>query len=189
MKEEIKDSQEIQDTQPVDSIESNEKTQTDGDQDKPTRIGVYLFSLGFFGGLFSTVLAYIAHFFKFIPFGPGILLQALPGYSTTGWMRGPIGHLIGIILISLLAVLGAYLYYKLMKRMNTIWAGLWYGFALWVVIFMGLNQIIPGVKKVGELGWNANITLVCIFLFYGIFVGYSISYEYQQGTFEQKREE
>jgi len=140
----------------------------------------YVGTIGIFGGFFSAVLAYIAHFFNFIPFGPGIILQTLPAYGTTHWMRGPSGHLLAILLISFLSIAAAYVYYLLLRRMNTAWVGLWFGFALWVIIFLGFNQLIPGIKTVRELGWNTNIALVCIFLFYGLFVGYSISYQYQQ---------
>jgi hypothetical protein len=145
----------------------------------------YVYTTGFFGGLFASVVAYSMHLLNFIPFGPAVLLQYLPTYEFTPWMRGPLGHLIGITIISILSMLVAFLYYVLFRKMDTAWIGVWYGLALWVVVFLGLNQLIPGVKSVGELGWNTNITLVCIFIFYGLFVGYSISYEHKQSEYDK----
>lgn len=152
--------------------------------EKEKKRRAYLFSIGFFGGLFASVIAYIAHFFNFIPFGPGIILQMLPQYTDSPWMRGPGGHFLGILVISLLSISIAYLYYVLLRKMDTPWVGIWFGLALWVILFIGVNQLIPGVKKVGELGWNTNITLLCIFLIYGLFVGYSISYEHKEDEYE-----
>jgi hypothetical protein len=158
-------------------------------QTREVKKKTYVYTTGFFGGFFASSLAYIAHFLNFIPFGPAILLQLLPIYENTPWMRGIGGHALGIILISLLSVLAAYLYYVLFRRIDTAWTGVWYGLALWVVIFLGLNQLIPGVKTVGQLGWDTNITLVCIFIMYGLFVGYSISYEYKQAEYQDQYEE
>lgn len=146
----------------------------------------YIFSVGFCGGLFTSGLAYIAHFLNFIPFGPGVLLQTLPMYSQTPWMRGPLGHIIGILIISLLSIVSAYIYYGLFRKMDTPWVGIWYGLALWVIIFLGLNQMIPNVKTVGELGLNTNITFVSIFIIYGLFVGYSISFEHKLKQLEKE---
>lgn len=153
-------------------------------QEKKKNKRAYLLSIGFFGGFFASLTAYLAHFLNFIPFGPGIILQMLPQYTVIPWMRGPGGHFIGILVISLFSIGFAYLYYALLRRMDTAWVGVWYGLALWVVLFIGLNQLIPGVKKVDELGWNTNITLLCIFIIYGLFVGYSISYEHKEDEYE-----
>jgi len=148
----------------------------------------YVYVIGFFGGLFVSTLAYASHFLNFIPFGPGVLLRMWPTYSAVAWMRGPVGHLIGILLISLISMLIALLYYLLFRRMNTVWTGIWFGLALWVVLFVGLYPLFPGIKGFNEMHWNVNITFICLFLIYGLFVGYSISYEYQQGDTHEYRQ-
>jgi hypothetical protein len=154
-------------------------------QTREQKMRTYVLTTGFFGGFFASSLAYFAHFLNFIPFGPGILLQILPTYENTPWMRGIGGHALGIIIISLLSILAAFLYYALFRKIETAWTGVWYGLALWVVIFLGINQLIPGVRTIGELGWNTNFTLVSIFIMYGLFVGYSISYEHKQFEYQE----
>lgn len=154
------------------------------EQAKRNKIRVYMYSIGFFGGLFTSMIAYAAHFLNFIPYGPGVVLQMIPIYTETPWMRGPGGHFVGILVISFLSIGFAYLYYALLRKLDTPWAGIGYGLALWMILFLGLNQMIPGVETVAELGANTNITLICIFVIYGLFVGYSISYEHKEEQFD-----
>lgn len=153
-------------------------------QEKEKHKRRYLYSIGFFGGLFASMIAYVVHFLNFIPFGPAVILQMLPLYTVTPWMRGPAGHFIGMLVISFFSIGFAFLYYVLLRKLETAWVGIGYGLALWVILFLGLNQVIPGVKTVGALGLNTNITLICIFIIYGLFVGYSISYEYKEDQYE-----
>jgi hypothetical protein len=171
----------------VNKMTTEGQRQKEQNQDKKGKN--YIVTIGFFGGVFASVITYIVHFLNFIPFGPGIILQAWPTYVLSGWMRGPVGHLIGIILLSLLSIVISLLYYGLFRRMNTVWTGLWFGLALWVVIFLGLHQLIPGVRSVWALGWDTNTTLICVFLLYGLFIGYSISYEYHEEEYAREKQD
>ncbi len=102
-------------------------------------------------------------------------------------VRGPWAHVIGILVLSLLSILIAWVYHALFRKINTVWAGLWFGLALWVVIFFALHPLVPGVGSFRQLDWNTNITILCLFLIYGLFVGYSISYEHLQEELEKQR--
>ncbi len=146
-------------------------------ENKNTKQKGYIYSIGFFGGLFASLTAYIAHIINFVPFGPGMIWQLWPTYEQTAWMRRYPGHLLSIVLISLLSVFIAWLYYALFRKKQNVWFGIWFGIALWVLLFIGLHSLIPGVKSVHELGWNTNIVFLSIFALYGLFVGYSIYYE------------
>ncbi|MDQ0337745.1 hypothetical protein J2S00_000515 [Caldalkalibacillus uzonensis] len=137
----------------------------------------FIYTIGFAGGVLGAFTAYVSHFFNFIPFGPAVIWQFWPWYYTIPWLRGPWGHMTAIVLIGLLSILPAWLYYLLFSNMETPWAGIWFGVALWMIIFLGLHPLIPGLKSVQQLGWQTNIVLLCIFILYGLFVGYSISYE------------
>ncbi|WP_202076671.1 YqhR family membrane protein [Caldalkalibacillus salinus] len=157
------------------------------DHRRETPMRQYILSTGFFGGLFASLLAYFAHFMNFIPFGPGIIWQNTHLYMFYPSLKGPWGHLLGMVSVSVISIGVAYAYYYMCRRFNTIWLGIGLGLVVWAIIFLGLNQLIPGTESVRELGWTTNITYVCIFVFYGLFVGYSISYEFNDRILEKEK--
>lgn len=136
----------------------------------------YIYSIGFFGGVFGSMLAFIAHFFNFIPYGPGVIFQMLAVYPETPWLRHYPGHLFAVGVLSLVSILVALLYYALFRKIESVLMGIGFGMFLWAALFLGLNTLIPGVQSVAELGWGTNIIFVCIFVLYGLFTGYSLSY-------------
>lgn len=54
-----------------------------------------------------------------------------------------------------------------------------YGIVLFFIVFFILNPLFPGIKPFTELKRDTVITSICLYIVYGIFIGYSISYEYQ----------
>ena len=50
----------------------------------------------------------------------------------------------------------------------------------WLLVFFVFNPIFPEVRTVTELTSDTIITTICIYLLYGLFVGYSISFEYNE---------
>ncbi|MCY9128778.1 YqhR family membrane protein, partial [Bacillus spizizenii] len=96
------------------------------------------------------------------------------------WKKHGLGTVISIILIGLLSIGAAFLYFLLLKRLKTMWPGVLYGLLLWLLVFFVFNPIFPDVRAVTELKADTVITTICIYLLYGLFVGYSISFEYNE---------
>ena len=46
--------------------------------------------------------------------------------------------------------------------------------------FFVLNPLFPSLNPISELKRNTIISMVCLYLLFGVFVGYSISYEYNE---------
>lgn len=135
-------------------------------------------TIGFFGGLFWSLIGYFAFYFKFIKFGPALVLMP---WALGDWKNGHLGQIVGILIIGLLSILVAFIYKVILQKVYNIWAGLLFGLALWAIVFYLLNPIFPGLKPVNELDVNSIITSICLYILYGLFIGYSISYEYKQG--------
>lgn len=91
-----------------------------------------------------------------------------------------LGTVISIILIGVISIGAAFLYFLLLKRLKTMWPGILYGLVLWLLVFFVFNPIFPDVRTVTELTSDTIITTICIYLLYGLFVGYSISFEYNE---------
>lgn len=73
-----------------------------------------------------------------------------------------------------------FLYRLVLQKINKIWAGVGFGLGLWLIVFYVLNPIFPGLKSVQNLDLNTIITSICLYVLYGTFIGYSISYEYAE---------
>jgi uncharacterized membrane protein YagU involved in acid resistance len=83
-------------------------------------------------------------------------------------------------LIGVISIAAALLYYALLRKIRGMWPGILYGAALWVVIFYLFNPLFPNVQPVADLNMNTVITTLCLYILYGVFVGYSISFETQE---------
>ncbi|GAA0350863.1 YqhR family membrane protein [Bacillus horti] len=149
---------------------------------------LYTVTVGFFGGLFASLITYLAHALNFISFGPGVVWQHLPFTQGMKPLMGPLGHGLSILCLSLLSILASSLYYTLFRKLESPWIGIWFGLSLWVLLFLGLNSLISGAMTFQELGFTTNIIFICIFAVYGLFVGYSISYQYLSDSIEKERE-
>ncbi|WP_088104713.1 YqhR family membrane protein [Halalkalibacter urbisdiaboli] len=133
--------------------------------------------IGLFGGLIWSLIGYLAFYFKFIRVGPALILMP---WALGDWKTTYIGQLVGIAVISLLSIGIAFFYRMLMQKIHIIWAGIGFGFVLWILVFYVINPFIPGLKAVQNLDLNTIITSLCLYVLYGLFIGYSISYEYAE---------
>ncbi|MCD8502264.1 MAG: YqhR family membrane protein [Bacillaceae bacterium] len=146
-------------------------------REEPQSFHVTVAIIGFFGGLIWSFVGYIAFFFNFIRVGPAL---ALMPWALGDWKNGYIGQLVGIAAIAIISILVAFLYRLIFARYNSIWPGIGFGIALWFTVFYILNPIFPGLKPLAQLDFNTIITGLCLYVLYGLFIGYSISYEYNE---------
>ncbi|MCZ0754659.1 YqhR family membrane protein [Anoxybacillus sp. J5B_2022] len=138
---------------------------------------------GFVGGVFWSLLGYLAHFFHFTELSPNMIL--LP-WKIGDWKYGKTGNYLAIFLIGVLSIVVALLYYVLLRKMKSMWVGIGYGLALWILVFYVFNPMLPGLRPVSQLERNTIITTICLYILYGLFVGYSISFEAQEN--EQQKQ-
>lgn len=138
--------------------------------------------IGLVGGLFWSFIGYVAYYFHFIKFGPSLVLTP---WAFGDWKNGPIGQWVGILVIGLLSILVAFIYKIILQKVYNIWAPMLFGVSLWAIVFYLLNPIFPNLKSVAEFDVNTIITSICLYILYGLFIGYSISYEYKQAHMDQ----
>ncbi|ADU29959.1 hypothetical protein Bcell_1696 [Evansella cellulosilytica DSM 2522] len=135
--------------------------------------------IGFFGGLFWSIIGYVAFYFNFASVGPAL---ALMPWALGDWKHGWMGHLVGIGFIAIVSIAVAFLYRLVFAKINQPWPGILYGVALWVVILGLFNPMFPELDPLFQLDVNTIITTLCLYLVYGLFIGYSVSYEYHERT-------
>ncbi|MFS0655352.1 YqhR family membrane protein [Bacillus sp. 179-C3.3 HS] len=134
---------------------------------------------GFVGGVFWGFIGFLTYIFHFSEVSPNMLLQP---FVLGDWKKGGLGTFISIVLLGILSIGVAFIYYALLKRIKGIWMALIYGGLLWVLVFYVFNPIFPDVKQVHDLHQNTIVTTFCLYVLYGLFVGYSISFEYNELT-------
>lgn len=128
------------------------------------------------GGIIWSAFFAFLYYFNFSEVAPKTFL--LRPWLQAEWTDRWQGHLLSIFLSGLISILPAMFYYILFKKINSMWVGAWYGVLLWCTVFFLLNPLLAVAKPVTELSMDTIITTLCIFILYGTFIGYSISYDY-----------
>lgn len=131
-------------------------------------------TIGFVGGVFWSSLGYLAYIFNFTEIRPNIILELFALNDLKNFWEGIV---LSIFLIGLVSIGVAYIYYGTFRRINSIWLGLCYGILLFIIVFIVLNPLFPGIGPISELERTTLVTTICLYILYGVFIGYSISYE------------
>lgn len=162
---------------------ANQENEIKSDYPKPMSILMLVFWTGLFGGVFWSTLGYIAHLLNFTEIHPHIILEP---WALGVWKKKWLGTVISILMIGILSVGAAFVYYGAFRKLKGIWPGLVYGLSLFLLVFLVLNPLFPGMAPFFNLNRDTVITSICLYAVYGIFIGYSISYEYQNQTKAEK---
>jgi hypothetical protein len=152
----------------------NQENLEQNQREKPMSFLMMTVITGLFGGILWSSLAYLAYVFNFTEIRPNVILEP---WALGKWKEQWLGTVISIIAIGLFSIGAALVYYAVLRKVNSIWAGAAFGLALFLLVFYVLNPIFPGIKPFWDLSRNTLITSACFYVLYGVFVGYSISYE------------
>ncbi|MGG5255096.1 YqhR family membrane protein [Neobacillus sp. SM06] len=154
----------------------NQQTEKKRDYPKPMSFIVLVFWTGLFGGIFWSLMGYIAYLFSFTELSPRVVLEP---WALGNWKEGWLGTIISLLVIGIFSVAAAYLYYAFLKKRKGIWPGIGYGLFIFLLIFFVLNPLFPSIRPITDLSRDTIITSICLYAIYGMFIGYSISYEYE----------
>ncbi|WP_052401153.1 YqhR family membrane protein [Oceanobacillus jeddahense] len=131
---------------------------------------------GFIGGVLFSLLASAMYYFNFLEVNPKSYL--LTSWVSNAWTDTWLGVLFTTILAGVVSLLVAFLYYLVFRKIKYMWVGIVYGFILWTILFLLFRPIFSDIPAVMEWSLNTWITTICLFILYGTFIGYSISYDY-----------
>ncbi|MEW9677509.1 YqhR family membrane protein [Lentibacillus sp. L22] len=150
--------------------------QASSQQVKPVSILPRSLFTGFIGGLIWSICGVLLYYFNFAEVSPKTF--ELRSWLKTEWTDSWLGDVISILGAGILSILAAFIYYGLFKRIRPWWFGAVYGIILWVIIFYVLHPIFGDVPSLAEMNMHTIVSTVCLFILYGTFIGYSISYDY-----------
>ncbi len=147
-----------------------------GNYPKPMSIITHVCWTGLVAGIFWSLLGYIAYLFSFTDIHPHVILEP---WALGNWKKEWLGTIISIIVYGIISIGAAFIYFSAFKKLTGIWPGMLYGIVLFFLVFIILNPLFPSIGPFKELSRDTLVTSVCLYLLYGLFIGYSISYEYQ----------
>jgi hypothetical protein len=153
--------------------EENNKLEQDQREKPMSLIGLTVIT-GLFGGVFWSSIAYIAYLFHFTEISPNVILEP---WTIGHWKEGWLGTVISIVIIGMLSIGAALIYYFTLRKFSRMYVSVGYGLALFFLVFLVLNPIFPGIAPFTELERNTIVTSICFYILFGVFIGYTISYE------------
>lgn len=137
--------------------------------------------IGFYGGLIWGLVHFITYYLNLTNIGPAFILNP---WALGEWKNQLLGQVIGVFAISFISIGIAFLYRGVFAKFKSIILSLIFGASLWALIFYAFNPIFPDIQPLSKMDKNTIVTTGCIFLLYGLFVGYSISFHYHERTSE-----
>lgn len=139
---------------------------------EPLSFSIYI---GFFAGLFTSILRTAASYFKFTTFDNSFLLAdwfVNLGVSTL------LEQLLGGIAFIAFSILASFLYLFLFRnKQGPIW-GFCYGLAFWLILFILCPLLLKWPVASIELVLETQLFELCMMLVWGVFIGYSIAFEF-----------
>lgn len=148
----------------------------------PTNPWLFSLKIGFFAGLIWGMVRWVCYILNFTTVLPGFVAEPFfrSAYLKTGW-----GMVVGLACYILFSIGAAILYQFTLSRLRGPWPGVLYGFVWWCIIFLAIGPMLGMMKHIRHIGWNTIFTELSVFLLWGVFIGYSIAFEF---TDEASRE-
>ncbi|WP_225442765.1 YqhR family membrane protein [Paenibacillus lycopersici] len=142
----------------------------------------YCLQLGFFGGLFWGLMRWLLYTISFTKVLPGFLADPFfkQSFLKTYW-----GHAVGIGFFIVFSVIAALLYKLALGRLSGPWPGLFYGLFWWIILFGMAGPMLGMFPYMNKIGYDTIFTECALYLVWGLFIGFTIAYEY---TDEASRE-
>ncbi|WP_409972354.1 YqhR family membrane protein [Bacillus sp. Bva_UNVM-123] len=141
---------------------------------KPMSFITLVIITGFIGGVFWSGLGYLASLINLTEIRPNVILEP---WTIGDWKEGWLGTIFSIVLLGGISIIASLIYYLSLRKLSSPLVGMIYGVVLFLLIFLILHPIFPGISPHHELSRDTIITSICLYILYGLFVGFTISYE------------
>ncbi len=140
----------------------------------PTRPVLYSLKIGFFAGLIWGLLRWLASGLHFTKVSQAFLLDP---FVPRAWLGGFYWQLGGLGAFIAMSILAAVLYVALLGKLSGPWPGFAFGAVWWALVYAWAGPLVGALPPLNLIGWDSIVTDFCLFLLWGLFIGYSISFE------------
>lgn len=163
--------------------EQNSKQNEELEQNKqetPVPVVVKALNIGFIGGVLWSLIGAATYFFNFSSVSAASFV--VRSWVQTEWSGSWLGELVSILAIGVISIGTALVYYSILKNARGLMPAILFGVGLWFVVFFLFSPVFSAVPEFTQLDSNTIVTSLCLFILYGTFIGYSISYEHLENN-------
>ncbi|WEK55586.1 MAG: YqhR family membrane protein [Candidatus Cohnella colombiensis] len=157
-------------------MESQQKSSSDESKQSKKTVNPFVYSLkiGFFAGLIWGAIRWIETGLNFTEVTQAFLLDPFLPRKQLGsfWWQS-----VGFLAFILMSIIGTVIYWLVLRKLKGPWPGLIYGAILWGLVYVLAGPLIGAVPSLRTIGWHSIITDFCLFLLWGLMIGYSIAFE------------
>ncbi|OCT12410.1 hypothetical protein A8709_31790 [Paenibacillus pectinilyticus] len=142
---------------------------------KVTNRWVFVLYIGFFAGLIWGAIKIIENYFKFTTIGIGFMAEP---FFKHDFFNTWLGLFTGWACFTIFSIFASCLYMFTMWKLRSPMWGLGYGAFWWAILYLLVGPMTGMFYWINQLELNTIISDFCLFLVWGMFVGYSIAIEY-----------
>lgn len=152
-------------------------------QNKQHRTNPWTFSaiVGLFAGLIWGSLKILLYYFEFTKVEPAFFMRS---WYVDGYLQSWRGHIVGLFWLVVMSIAVSLLYAAILRKVRGPWMGILYGLLWWAVLYGLIGPVTGTSESVFTMERNSFWTELSLFVLWGVFIGYSISFEF---TDEQTR--
>ncbi|WP_138493049.1 YqhR family membrane protein [Paenibacillus pinistramenti] len=131
--------------------------------------------LGFFAGVIWGAVHGFFYFMRFTVVVPGYLAEP---FFRNSFLKTQPGYYIGWLFFIVFSMIASFLYTLLLRKLRGPWPGMLYGIWWWAIVFFVLSPLFSLTLPLRNLGWTTLISEFCLYLLWGLFIGYTAAIEY-----------
>ncbi len=134
-------------------------------------------TIGLWGGIFWGFVGWLVYILNLSSIGPHLVSHFFLGRGMTWvWLE----VIIGILIITVFSIAVSILYVYVLVKIKSPYVGIGYGLVLWAIVFYLINPILHVTPSIKGLGQNTTITTICLYILFGLFIGYSLVVEFNR---------
>ncbi|RUS48049.1 YqhR family membrane protein [Cohnella sp. AR92] len=135
----------------------------------------YALQIGFFAGVIWGLVRWLVVALN--------LTEVPQAFLADSWMpRAKLNtaywHCAGFVLFIAMSIAAAVLYWLLLGALRGPWPGVVFGGAWWCLLFLVIGPPTGMTESVRVIGWNSIVSELGLYLVWGLFIGYSIAFEF-----------
>ncbi|THF75922.1 YqhR family membrane protein [Cohnella fermenti] len=139
------------------------------------RAAMYALQIGFFAGLIWGLLRWLLVSLK--------LTNVPQAFLADPWVRrdalnSVFWHCMGLAMFIVMSIVAAFVYWLLLGALRGPWPGIVFGAAWWALLFAAIGPPAGLTESLRVIGWNSIFSELGLYLIWGLFIGYSIAFEF-----------
>lgn len=157
-------------------------TQHQQNSKKVTNIWLFALNIGFFAGLIWGGIKGLFYYMRFTTVLPGYLLEP---FFKQKFLNSQPGYYAGWLAFVVFSIIVTLIYTLFLRKLKGPIPGILYGIIWWIIIFLLIGPMTHMTTPFKELSVNTAISEFCLYLLWGLFIGYTAAVEYND---ERQRE-